>query len=255
MCSRTSGLRRTLRRVAVLRRSSGRRAEVLRDLCALVARGLFFRHPPAHADSPKVGSMHRAPNSDMLGSSTHRLQELASISAQMAFVFCLFSFASSRFLTVRSTRSERKHLFTSRLRLLHIPMDFHSSPRAWHTSSAVMISSHPCGVSAWLTLNGEPPSTCLYCPSYEDGDASCQAFNDWHRWARYVRTRLRWSRRSKTGRGWQRLMIGALGIFPPWRRNEPEALPYGPLARPWHSRSLRRKGSRVCILLMFDRKH
>lgn len=82
----------------------------------------------------------------------HSVQELASISAQTAFIFSLFSLASSRFFTVRSTRSARRHLLTSRLMLLHMPIDFQSSPRAWHSSNALMTSSQP--VASQKALKG-----------------------------------------------------------------------------------------------------
>jgi hypothetical protein len=34
-------------------------------------------------------------------------------------------------------------LLTSRLMSLHMPIDFQRKPRAWHSSRAVMTSSHP----------------------------------------------------------------------------------------------------------------
>nr|POE49450.1 hypothetical protein CFP56_50367 [Quercus suber] len=71
------------------------------------------------------------------------LHEFASISAQRASAFFLFSRAISRFLAVRSNRSARRHLFTWVLMSLHMPMDFQRNPRAWHSSRAVMTSSQP----------------------------------------------------------------------------------------------------------------
>lgn len=73
--------------------------------------------------------------------------ELASISAHIFFICSLFFFASSRFCAVRSNRSARKHLLTSRFVSLHIPIAFHIKPLAWHSSRAVMISSHPIAPS------------------------------------------------------------------------------------------------------------
>lgn len=77
--------------------------------------------------------------------STSRLphHEFASISAQIFFMCSLFFLASSRFCAVRSSLSARRHLLTSRFVSLHIPIAFHMKPLAWHSSRAVMISSHP----------------------------------------------------------------------------------------------------------------
>ena len=61
----------------------------------------------------------------------------------MALIFSFFAFATSRLCAVRSNRSRRRHLLTCVLTSLHMPMDFHKKPRAWHSSSAFMISSHP----------------------------------------------------------------------------------------------------------------
>jgi len=71
------------------------------------------------------------------------LQLFASISAHRALTFSRFCFASSLFLAVRSRRSARRHILTSCLRFVHIPIVFHMKPLAWHSSRAVMISSQP----------------------------------------------------------------------------------------------------------------
>ena len=71
------------------------------------------------------------------------VQLLASISAKRALIFSRFCFAISLFFAVRSNRSARRHMFTSCLRVVHMPMVFHIKPLAWHSSSAVMISSQP----------------------------------------------------------------------------------------------------------------
>lgn len=47
--------------------------------------------------------------------------EFASISAHTALILSFFSFASSRFRAVRSSRAARKHLLTSFFNPLHIP--------------------------------------------------------------------------------------------------------------------------------------
>jgi len=88
----------------------------------------------------------------------------------MALIFCLFSLASSRFISVRLSRSARKHLLTSSLRLLHIPIAFHKKPRAWHSSRAVIISSHP-GRLLGREDRKLDTATCLGCLSYANADA------------------------------------------------------------------------------------
>lgn len=73
--------------------------------------------------------------------------ELASISFQSFFMCSRFFFATSRLCAVRSSRAARRHLLTCVLASLHMPIDFHRKPRAWHSSRAFMSSSQPGCVS------------------------------------------------------------------------------------------------------------
>jgi len=102
---------------------------------------LFAVHSSSFAPQDASSSIQwPAPN---IQSSSTDVQLLASISAQRAFTFSRFCFAVSLFFAVRSNLSARRHMFTSCLRFVHMPMVFHKKPLAWHSSSAVMISSQP----------------------------------------------------------------------------------------------------------------
>lgn len=68
--------------------------------------------------------------------------EFASISAHFALISSFFAFAFSRLIFVLSSLCARRHLLTCVFALLHIPSDFHRKPRAWHSSRAIMTSSH-----------------------------------------------------------------------------------------------------------------
>jgi hypothetical protein len=106
------------------------------------------------------------------------LQLFASISAQRALAFSLFCFATSLFLAVRSRRSARRHMLTSCLRLVHMPIVFHMKPLAWHSSSAVMISSQPGKVVRplyfFLSTKKATGSTNRHCLSCGGEDAWCK---------------------------------------------------------------------------------
>ena len=62
-------------------------------------------------------------------------------SAQIFSIRLRFSLAVSRFRFARAYRSSPRHLFTSRLMSLQLPMALCRKPFAWHSSRAVMISS------------------------------------------------------------------------------------------------------------------
>ena len=64
------------------------------------------------------------------------------MSFQMASIFWRLALALARFSAVRLSRSARRHMLTSCFALLHMPRDFQRKPRAWHSSRAVMTSSH-----------------------------------------------------------------------------------------------------------------
>jgi hypothetical protein len=67
--------------------------------------------------------------------------EFASISAHFARISWFFAFAASRFALVRSSLWARRHLFTSVLAPLHMPIAFHMNPFAWHLSRMFITSS------------------------------------------------------------------------------------------------------------------
>jgi hypothetical protein len=112
----------------------------------------------------------RAPN---VQSSSTDAQLLASISAQRAFTFSRFCFATSLFFAVRSSLSARRHMFTSCLRVVHMPIVFHMKPLAWHSSRAVMISSQPGRQlleKAWIRAH-HVKKTHRHCPWCAGEDA------------------------------------------------------------------------------------
>ena len=99
------------------------------------------------------------------------LHELASISANIFSIFALFTFASSRFCAVRCNLSARKHMLTSCFKVLQLPIALCRKPLAWHSSRAVITSSHPWACQFMLKAVVVDIYLCyLWCG---DEDASC----------------------------------------------------------------------------------
>ena len=84
---------------------------------------------------------------DELNLHPHLPHEFSSISRQASSMTCRFRRAASRFRRVRSSRSARRHMLSSFLAVLQPPRAACRKPRAWHCSSAVMMSSQPVVVS------------------------------------------------------------------------------------------------------------